>query len=261
MKAPLLIVAALAARGAEGAVADALQRAARNLTNAGASLQQQDADTLVVARNDYAETADLIRNVALLARGESAVEMAAGCAYGVRLNVDGRSGLTVSERSTSQAVELARAAAAGDVLVASQLGSLLSISTQRLPFELKAMRVLRNDGGSMAAYRAHFVGVDMAPASVTSARATAPQTGNLATRLPASTLPREPRRRARFTERLGARLLEDLGPVAPMLVSRASEQADTGQQLVHVLLAYLPPDRAARVSAIVDDELQRSAES
>jgi hypothetical protein len=255
VKAPLLIVAALAARGTDAAVADALQRAARSLTNAGASLQQQDPDALVVARNDYAETADLVRTVAVIARSESAVEISAGCAYGVRLNVDGRTGLTVSERSAAQALELARAAATGDVLVASQLGSLLSISTQRLPFELKPMRVLRTDGGSMAAYRAHFIGVDLAPAGVRPATPSgAPQ------RAATIAIPREPRRRARFAERLGARLLEDLGPVAPMLVSRASEQADTGQQLVHVLLAYLPPDRAERVSAIVDDELQRSAE-
>lgn len=250
MKAPLLIVAALAARGTEAAVADALQRVARNLTAAGATLQQQEADAIVVARNDYADTADLIRTVAVFARGEAAVEMTAGCAYGVRLNVDGRNGLTVSERSAAQAVELARAAATGDVLVASQLGSLLAISAQRLPFELKPMRVLRTDGGSMAAYRAVFADRDMAAA-------TSALRGIGARSI---SLPREPRRRARFAERLGARLLEDLGPVAPMLVSRASEQADTGQQLVHVLLAYLPPDRAARVSAIVDDELQRAAE-
>ncbi len=143
-----IVVCVVASRPAADQISDVISQARLQRADI---LAQGEREAMFVKFD--ATDAQLIVLACRAVLGQEPSSLRFGFASGIKEKVAGEGGgLRISERSIAQASDLAGGAHDGEVLVSSQLGSLLEIAQIRFGFPMRPTRVNLLDGRKASAY-------------------------------------------------------------------------------------------------------------
>ena len=224
------------AAGDGGLLANAAQRMVATGVHAG----PVEADSAVVYRFDGHAGGLLMEAARLLC--EPALRMLSAGAV-VAVKVINASGLKPSEHTVASARALAVEAPAGRLVLSLRLATLLGLTEPSLQAALRPISLKQPDGQSRPAMLVEIDG-GAAPATLS------PINGA------ASLAALDAARRQRLVDQLSARLVDDLGPIAPILVANVCEESESSADIVKGLAPYLSARGAARLEEVVAEEVR-----
>lgn len=220
-----------------------LRDAAKRLAGAGGAMGWRSERAIGVHRLD-GRVGDLLFAAARLLREPAMSVLSAGGVIAVKVLSCGVA--LPSEQSVRMADELAADAPAGRVILSLRMASLLQLAEPALAALLRPLNVMTAAGAPRA-----VMWLDPHAPADEIASADAHRSAALAAL--------DPHRRAQLIDRLSARLLPDLGPIAPMLLANLCDRSRDIDTLVQGLRPYLSMHGTTRATQVIGEELANLA--
>ncbi|MCU0939974.1 MAG: hypothetical protein MUC86_12765 [Burkholderiaceae bacterium] len=227
------------AAGDGGLLASAAQRM---VATGGVQAEPVDIDSVVVYRFDGHAGAVLMEAARLL--HEPALRaLRAGAVMAVKVAVHKGSDLKPSEHTVASARAMAAEAPAGRLVLSLRLATMLGLTEPSLQAALKPISLKQANGQSRPATLVELDG-GTAPATLSPINGVA------------SLAALDPARRQRLIDQLSTRLVDDLGPIAPILVANVCEESESSADIVRGLAPYLSARGATRLEEVVAEEVR-----
>ena len=217
-----------------------LLAAAQRMVAAGAQVGPVDVHTVVVYRFD-GHAGGVLMDAARLLREPAMRGLGAGAVVAVKV-ING-SGLKPSEHTVESARAMAAEAPAGRLVLSLRLATLLGLTEPSLQAALKPINLTQAGGQRRPAMMVEIDG-SSAPATLS------PVNGA------ASLAALDAVRRQRLIDQLATRLVDDLGPIAPILVAKVCDESESSADIVRGLAPYLSARGAERLEEVVGEEVR-----
>jgi hypothetical protein len=245
MSITLVAAAIEVAEGGPAAVGATLAALIGPIERAGGALMHTQRNGAVVAFEDRLESPQLLGGLARTARERQDVDVRVAAHLGVRLRNPNHPGmLALGTRCVQLARTLTGAAQRSEVVLSEELGTMIGLTLSgKTPF-LSTLRRHVEPLGVVRLYRFDPL-LDPLLAPTWQPRGL----------LPSGSVPR-----TRLAGRLAEMLIDDLGPVAPMLLEDLVGRALRADEVIAGVLRYLPAARHDRVRDLIEREVHRATD-